>query len=80
MKLTDSEGLIEKYSNDFSTDKAYGQLSVVQIMRESIADFISDIPEIEALPKDRKDHIEEQILLFSLMCFDQGKEMKSDED
>jgi hypothetical protein len=66
--------LIEKYSRDFSTDHAYAQLSVVSILRESVAEFVSLIPEIEMLPKGRKNEIEEQIVLFGLMLFDQGRE------
>jgi hypothetical protein len=65
--------LIEKYSKDFSTDFAYGQLSVVQILEETINELISDIPELNILPKERKDQIEKQILIFSLTCFDQGR-------
>jgi len=66
--------LITEYSQDFSTDKAYGQLSVVQILRETIADLVSRIPEIERLSEKRRNAIEEQIMLFNLSIFDQGKQ------
>jgi len=66
--------LITEYSQDFSTDKAYGQLSVVQILRETVADLVSRIPEIERLSEKRRNAIEEQIMLFNLSIFDQGKQ------
>jgi hypothetical protein len=65
--------LIAKYSRDFSTD-VHGQLSVVDILRESVAELVSMIPEIEALPKERKEQIEEQIVLFSLAIHDEASE------
>lgn len=65
--------LIGKYSRDFSTDQTYGQLSVVDIMRESIAEVMARIPEINALPENRKEEIEDQILLFGLTIHDDAK-------
>ena len=63
--------LIAKYSRDFSTD-SHGQLSVVEILRESVAELVSMIPEIAALSEDRKNQIEEQIVLFSLAIHDEA--------
>ena len=77
--MTDVSGLIEKYSKDFSTDEVHGQLSVVQILRETVAEFVSDIPELASLPKERKDEIEEKIVLFGLTTFDQGREELEDD-
>jgi hypothetical protein len=64
--------LIAKYSQDFSTDKSYGQLSVVEILRETVEELISDI-----LMEKQRDVIEEKLLLFGLTCFDQGRTIKS---
>jgi hypothetical protein len=74
--------LLAKYERDYSTDFALGQLSVVQILRETVAEFVSDIPEIASLPKARKEAIEEKIMFFALMTFDQGREHRpmSDEE
>ena len=69
-----NEALLMKYSRDYSTDKTYGQLSVVDILRESVAELVSMIPEIEALSKERKDAIEEKIVLFALGIYDEAKE------
>jgi hypothetical protein len=63
--------LIAKYSRDFSTD-VHGQLSVVEILRESVAELVSMIPEIAVLSEDRKNQIEEQIVLFSLAIHDEA--------
>jgi hypothetical protein len=68
--------MITKYSRDFSTDQALGQLSVVEILTDTVAELVSDIPEIMSLPKRRQEQIERKILLFSLICFDQGREIK----
>jgi hypothetical protein len=65
--------LLEKYEQDFSTDKALGQLSVVQILRETTAELVSDIPEIRGASQERRAEIEEKIMLFALMTFDQGR-------
>lgn len=63
--------LLAKYSRDFSTD-VLGQLSVVDILRESVAELVSMMPEITALSEERKDQIEEQIVLFSLVIHDEA--------
>jgi hypothetical protein len=65
--------LLAKYERDYSTDLALGQLSVVEILRETVNEFVSDIPEIASLPIPRREKIEEQIMLFALMTFDQGR-------
>jgi hypothetical protein len=69
-----TDGLIDKYSKDFTTDKSHGQLSVVDILRESVAELISLIPEINDLPEGRKEEIEEKIVRFSLALYDEGRE------
>jgi hypothetical protein len=69
--------LIEKYKRDFSTDKTYGQLSVVDILRESIDELVSIIPEIAALPKERKEEVEAQILIFCISLYDEGRNYKN---
>jgi hypothetical protein len=71
--------LLDKYLQDFSTDKVYSQLSVVQILRESVAELVAFIPELRALPDARQDEIEEKIVLFSLMIHDQAKTTRTDD-
>jgi hypothetical protein len=71
--------LIKKYENDFSTDKAYGQMSVVDILKESIAELMSSIPEINNLSGGRKEDIEGQLLLFALGIYDDN-EVADDND
>jgi hypothetical protein len=61
--------LIKKYEKDFTTD-SNGQLSVVEILRESVADLISFIPELSNVTEQRKEAIEKQLLLFALGVYD----------
>jgi hypothetical protein len=76
MEKTPGTELVAKYENDFSTDKAYGQLSVVDIIGESVAELITFIPEIRALPKQRQEEIEEKIMLFALGIYDSHDEIE----
>jgi hypothetical protein len=65
--------LIEKYSRDFSTDKTYGQLSVVDIMKETVAELVSAIPEI-LMKENSREELENKLLLFGLELYDEGRE------
>jgi|SRR5580704_4737170 hypothetical protein len=79
MQPSNDAYLIEKYSKDFSTDKAYGQLSVVEILRDSVSELVGRIPELDSLKLKRKKEIEEQITLFTLALYDQGREELEDD-
>jgi hypothetical protein len=70
------DDLLAKYGRDYSNDEAYGQLSVVDILTESVVDMVSLIPEISNLPQARREKIEEMIMLFGLSVYDSGKEKK----
>jgi hypothetical protein len=73
MAQIEDEQLLAMYSRDFTTDKSYGQLSVVSILTESVAQLTDLIPEIATLPVERKAQIEEKIVLFTLSLYHEGR-------
>ena len=64
--------LIEKYSTDFSAD-CEGQLSVTEIVSESVDLFVESIPELAVLSNKRKGQIKGYLIVFGLLYYDEGK-------
>jgi hypothetical protein len=73
--MTHQYDLIELYSRDFSTDKVHGQLSVVDIMKETVAELVSSIPET-LMKENNREELENKLLLFGLELYHEGREHK----
>jgi hypothetical protein len=73
MALLEKDELLAMYSRDFNTDKPYGQLSVVSILTESVDQLCDLISEIKSLPQARRASIEQQIMLFTLSLYHEGR-------